>query len=264
MAQKHYGLFTGQTLVQTRGSIGGARSVFVMLKGQGKNELVYPTFGGSIKNPFKGAAKFFAGDLFEYRTNSNGVLPELYLLKTFEVISNSTTTINIKRDGYRHKPFIGDILMVAPSVIGGTGTAVTVTSVTNTTVTISSVSYDVWQIVVSGTLGALSAGTILVEAEEAGSGKEMLLKDINAVADSDGDMAYEPIDESDEDDFDGARYFYTPALGGLMYTSKMSPMPACVKALNACHVNGWYKVDAFNMGTKIADIDSRVTTLENA
>lgn len=263
MAEKHFGAFHGRGIIQTRGSVGGSRSVFVMLKGQGKNELVYPTFGGVLMNPFRGKAKFFAGDLFEYRTNANGVKPEIYILKTFEVVNNNGTTINIKRDGYKHKPFAGDVLMVAPDVIGGTGTAVTVNSVTETKITVASASVDVWQVVVSATLGSLATGTVLVEAEEAGSNKAMLVKNINAVADCDGDMFYEPNTGSD-DDYDGARYLYTPALGGLMYTSKMSPVPQCVKNLNACRVNGWFKLDAFNMSNEAASLAARVTALEKA
>jgi hypothetical protein len=45
-----------------------------------------------------------------------------------------------------------------------------------------------------------------------------------------------------DEDFDGARYSYTPALGGIMYINKMSPMPACVLKLNKVNVNGWYQV----------------------
>ena len=67
-----YGYFRGRVLVQKSGSIGGYKSVFVKLK-ELHNELVYPTFGGIIMNPFKGRAKFFAGDLLEFRTNDKGV-----------------------------------------------------------------------------------------------------------------------------------------------------------------------------------------------
>ena len=80
------GVFLGRTLVQQHGEIGGARSVFVKLQGN-KNELVFPTFGGQIKNPFKGQAKLYAGDLCEYRTDENGVKPQIFILKTFEVKS---------------------------------------------------------------------------------------------------------------------------------------------------------------------------------
>lgn len=245
-AIQRFGAFFGRVIMQTNGSIGGSRNVFVKLKGQGKDDLVFPTFGGKLMNPFLGAAKFFAGDLFEYRLDSNGINPELYLLKTYEVASASGTTVNIIRNNFRHIPFVGDVLMVAPQTIGGTGTAVTVTAVTETTVTISSKTYDVWQLTVSATLGSLNMGTILVEAEEAGSDKEMLVKVVNACAPSDGDMIF-VTDTVTNSGYDGPRYHYTPAIGGLMYISKMSPMPQCVLNLNPSRVNGWFRLDAFNM-----------------
>ena len=101
------GAFRGRKLIQRHGTVGGAKSVFVKLQGI-KNELVYPTFGGQIMNPFKGAAKMFAGDLCEYRTNAEGVKPEIYLLKTFLVKSVSGTTVNIVKDAYKHTPCVGD------------------------------------------------------------------------------------------------------------------------------------------------------------
>ena len=249
------GVFQGRTLLQTSGKIGGARNVFVKLQGI-KNELVFPTFGGTIVNPFKGPAKFFAGDLFEFRTNDKGVRPDVYLLKTYEVVSNSTTTVNIiKDDGFRHKPFVGDIIMVAPDTIGGEGTGVSVTAVTETTVTVSEVTYDVWQITTSSSLGSLAKGTILVEAEATGSTK-MLVKNINSVAPSDGDFFGTPLIASGSNliqrtgadaEFEAAKYLYAPALGGLMYIHKMSPMPKCVLDLNRSNVNGWFKVNYYDM-----------------
>ena len=57
---ENIGFFRGTTLMQTSGNIGGARSVFVKLKGI-KNDLVYPTFGGMLMNPPKGNGfKFYA------------------------------------------------------------------------------------------------------------------------------------------------------------------------------------------------------------
>ena len=47
-----------------------------------------------------------------------------------------------------------------------------------------------------------------------------------------------------DEDYDGARYFYTPALGGLMYESKMSPVPEFAKKFNKCDVNGWFKIQS--------------------
>lgn len=234
MAQDYQiGAFRGRKLLQKRGEVGGAKSVFVKLQGV-KNELVYPAFGGFIKNPFKGAAKLFAGDLCEYRTNDDGVKPEVYVLKTYLVESVSGTTVNIVRDGFKHIPFVGDKIGVAPSQIGGNVTAVTVTAVTATKVG----NVDVWALTVNDTLST-KKGDILVEA---GSDGKMVVKAINAVIDCDLDMLDAPA--TGDEDFDGARYAYTPALGGVMFTSKMSPVPACVKALNQSKINGWFQIQS--------------------
>lgn len=227
------GVFRGRKLIQRRGEVGGAKSVFVKLQGI-KNELVYPTFGGFIKNPFKGAAKLFAGDLCEYRTNDDGVKPEVYILKTYLVESVSGTTVNIVKDGYKHIPFVGDKIGVAPDELGGEMTAVTVTAVKAAKVG----SVDVWAVTVDSALSA-EKGDVLVEADEEG---KMIVKHINGVIDCDLDMLDAPA--TGDEDFDGARYAYTPALGGIMYTKKMSPMPACVLAVNQAKINGWFQIQS--------------------
>lgn len=227
------GAFRGRKLIQRRGEVGGAKSVFVKLQGI-KNELVYPTFGGQIKNPFKGAAKMFAGDLCEYRTNDKGVKPEIYILKTYLVESVSGAVINIVKDGYKHIPFVGDKIAVAPDEIGGAVTAVTINSIKVAKVG----DVDVWACTCSATLDA-EKGDVLVEADEEG---KMLVKDINGVFDADADMLDAPA--TGDEDFDGARYMYTPALGGIMYTHKMSPMPKCVLDLNIAKINGWFQVQS--------------------
>ena len=228
------GAFRGRKLIQRHGTVGGAKSVFVKLQGI-KNELVYPTFGGQIMNPFKGAAKMFAGDLCEYRTNDEGVKPEIYLLKTFLVKSVSGTTVNVVKDAYKHKPFVGDKLGVAPAKVGEAVTkSATVTAVATTKVG----DVEVWALTMSEALTATD-GDVLVEV---GTDGKMLVKEINGVIDADIDMLDAP--STGDDDFDGARYMYTPALGGIMYTHKMSPIPACVKAKNISKVNGWFQVQS--------------------
>lgn len=227
------GVFRGRKLIQRRGEVGGAKSVFVKLQGI-KNELVYPTFGGFIKNPFKGAAKLFAGDLCEYRTNDDGVKPEVYILKTYLVESVSGTTVNIVKDGYKHIPFVGDKIGVAPEEIGGEMSAATVIAVKAAKVG----SVDVWAVTVDSALSA-EKGDVLVEADEEG---KMLVKHINGVIDCDLDMLDAPA--TGDEDFDGARYAYTPALGGIMYTKKMSPMPECVLAVNQAKINGWFQIQS--------------------
>lgn len=234
MAGEYYvGYFRGRKTIQRRASVGGARSVFVKLQGN-KNELVYPTFGGYIQNPFKGAAKMFAGDLIEYRTDENGVNPEVYFLKTYLVKSVSGTTVNVVRDGYKHIPFVGDKIGVAPAEIGGAMTAATVNAVAKKVVD----GVDVWALTMSAAVDA-EEGDVLVEA---GVDGKMLVKAINAVAPTDLDMGDEPA--TGDEDFDGARYSYTPALGGIMYVNKMSPLPECVLKLNIAKVNGWFQVQS--------------------
>lgn len=230
------GVFMGTTLIQTSGVVGGAKNVFVKLQGA-KDWLVYPTFGGKLQNPFKGAAKIFAGDLFEYRTDENGENPELYLLKTYKVAKNSSseTTVLIERDGYKHIPFVGDVLMKAPDTFSATGAAYTVTAVEETT----EAGAAVWKITLNTTLGELVKGDILVEAEEENASGTMLVQNPNTVADKDFDMFYPPATDSNKK---GARYNLTPALHGIMYINKMSPMPQVVLDINKSRINGWFEI----------------------
>ena len=280
------GHFRGLGLIQKSGNVGGYKNVFVNLVGN-HDDLVYPHFGGKVMNPPKGRAKMWAGDLLEYRpkTGSDKLDPEIYILRTFKVADavSNTTTVYIERDEFKHKPFVGDVLMVAPAVIGGTGTAVTVTAVTATTATISGASVNVWQLTISAAL-TITKGAIMVEAEESGSDKKMLVQNINGVFDCDTDFfEQDNIDDIGvtrdqttgeitavtDSDFYKARYQYTPALGGLMWIHKMSPMPQCVLDLNMCNVPNWYHVNWQLNGKKvasqaadIASLDTRVTTLE--
>lgn len=233
MNKNYVGYFRGRKTIQRSATVGGARSVFVKLQGN-KNELVYPTFGGYIKNPFKGAAKLFAGDLMEYRTDENGLNPEIYILKTYEVVSVSGSTVNILNDGYKHTPFVGDKLGVAPDEIGGEMTAHTVVAVANATVE----GKKVWAVTFDVAV-TTAEGDVLVEADEDGN---MIVQKINAVAPTDLDMFDAPA--TGDEDFDGARYSYTPALGGIMYTNKMSPLPECVKILNKSNINGWFQIQS--------------------
>lgn len=200
--------------------------------------LPFP-FGAQVKNPFKGAARFFAGDLIEMRYDDKVENPEMYILKTYEVVSAEGTTVNIVRDGYHHIPFVGDILTVAPDTIGGKGEALTVIAVAKGTAD----SKNVWALTLAAAPStAPNAGDILVEADAEGN---MVVKNVNAVADCDYDFLFNPAaDPSDDDEFEKARYFFTPAVGGTMYKYRMSPIPACVEKLNLANVNGWFRVDA--------------------
>lgn len=234
------GVFLGKTLLQRRGEVGGARYVFVKLQGN-KNELVFPTFGCKIMNPFKGTAKMYAGDLIEYRYKDGEKGATGYILKTY-VVSKATsasddTVIYLTRDGYKHIPFVGDVLMKAPATIDGEGTAVTVTKVEPTV----EESKDVWKVTLSAPLANLVVDDILVEAVEAGPDQKPMVTNPNAMCPADYDFLYEP--STGDSDFDGARYFMTPVLHGTAYIDRMSPMPKSVlDARNKSLVTGWFEL----------------------
>lgn len=277
------GHFRGLGLIQKSGDIGGVKNVFANLVGT-HDDMVYPQFGGKVMNPPKGRAKMWAGDLLEYRPKlmtptSDKLDPEIYILRTFQLAdAASGTTVKIVRDEFKHKPFVGDILMVAPAVIGGSGTGVSVTAVSATTATVSGKTVDVWQLTVSASVTA-TKGAILVEADKTGSSAKMLVQAINGVFDCDADFFEDEniadvavtrdnttgeITSVTGSDFYKSRYQYTPSLGGMMWISKMSPMPQCVLDLNLCNIPNIYHVNWALNGKKIAAIDNRVTTLENA
>lgn len=235
------GVFLGRSLFSVASDTGGAKNVFVKLQGE-KNNIVYPTFGGRVMNPFKGAAKFFAGDLAEFRTDEKGLNPEYYLLKTYKVKELSGTTLKLYYSRYSHIPFVGDFLMKAPAKIGGTGGASTVVSVTK----YNEVDTRIWEVQLSdANIGSLSDGDILVEADKAhASAANMIVKNINSVAGCDYDFLYSPVaDPSEDDEFEKARYHIALQLGGLMWKDRMSPIPECVEVFNQANVNGWFEVN---------------------
>nr|DAY01152.1 MAG TPA: hypothetical protein [Caudoviricetes sp.]DAY75343.1 MAG TPA: hypothetical protein [Caudoviricetes sp.] len=233
------GYLPGRALVQARGSIGGHRYVFVKLQMSGKDALVFPTTGCVIKNPFKGNARAFAGTLFEYNPDGTG-----YILKSYAVAKATAeatdTDIYLKRDGYSLIPFVGDILMVAPTTLTGKGTAVTVTAVKAET---DATAGDVWKVTLSATLGALTTSSVLVEAKEAGASKEAMVTNPNSYLPCDFDFVFDPA--ASDNDFDGARYLITPALAlgdVFLYTDRMQPLSAALKGLNKSKVNGWFNI----------------------
>lgn len=228
------GILLGRSIVSVGKTHGGARFVFVPLD-QIANGTVFVPFGGKLQNPFPGAAKAFAGDLFDYRTDDKAENPKLYLLKTYEVVAASGTSVSIARDGFRHIPFVGDKLGVAPAEIGGAMTAGNVIAVTKTTVD----GQKVWTLTFDADIHA-SKGNVLVEAD---GENNMLVKHINTLTPNDLDFVWSnAADPDDEEEFEDARYIIPVVLGGIMYTHRMSVLPECVKKLNPSKVNGWFVV----------------------
>lgn len=234
------GVFMGRVLIQGQAKVGGTKYVFVPLEGL-KNEQTFPLFGGKVMNPFPGEAKMYAGDLVEYRPNmsSDSLGSEIWLLKTYKVakvVDAAATEVLIERDLFKHIPFAGDILMKAPNTLTGTGAAADVVSVEET----KEGNKDVWKITLSGAIGALAVGDVLVEAAEKGAGKKMLVSNPNMVLHVDYDFLFAP--SKSYSDYNNARYFMTPTMHGIMFAHKLSPMPSAVLALNKSRVDGWFEI----------------------
>lgn len=239
------GYFGGRTLIQASGKIGGHRSVFINIVNGNKSALTYPTFGGVLVNPFKGRAKMYAGDMFEYNPGINDTTngPTIKALKYYEVakdVASTAKTILVLRDGYRHIPFVGDNIMVGQDDFATKAKGVTITAVEKTTDS----GKDVWKLTVSAALGEITTGKILVEASAAGESVAPMVTNPNTYADKDLDFFYDP-NATLADDEDGARYFYTPAIANsdtILNMKKINTLPPAVLALNKSRFDGWFNL----------------------
>lgn len=249
VTQKMNGVFLGRARVATKKTNGSARNIDVDFQGL-KNNLVYVLWGGVLANPFPGAAKLYEGDMFYQELDDKAQHPKLYALKVYEAAAASTAkTIKLLRDGFRHKIFVGDTIMVEPATIGGKGKITNVTAVTPKTDTDGT---QIWEITVDTAL-TIAKGDILVEgkalesADTDGNTGEMLVKDINCFAPQDYDFVFEPVaDPEDVDDFENAEYQLTPVIGVLGFIHKMNPIPKCVLKLNQSRFNGIFAFNALN------------------
>lgn len=233
-------VFTGRTLIQAHGSIGGHKNVFVKLVKGSKDALCYPTTGGILKNPFKGRAKIYAGDLIEYTPNINNTTgAEVKILKFYELAKDATntdTTIKLVRDGYHHIPFVGDTIMVGQKDFTTKALGVTITAVEKGTEGTA----DVWNVTLSATLAvALKQGNILVEAEKAGASVSPMVTNPNAYADKDMDFLY----DANMEGLDDLQYMLTPALAQedtVIDLVAIGNLPPAVLALNKSRVKTWF------------------------
>lgn len=230
MLTTNAGVFMGNTLIKRTSQIGGSKFVFVALGGS--TNLQTPPIGGKIVNPFFG--KMYAGDLVEYAipTNASAEGATIKLLKTYTVddtVDSTGTVIKIKKNGFTHRPAIGEFLMKAPTTLTGKGAGYAITAVAETE--------SQYEVTIATTLGTLAKGDILVNAAESGASVNMLVTNPNAVLDCDYDMLYNPSDP------DGvANYLITPILHATMWECRMSALPNCVKAINKSRIAGWFEI----------------------
>lgn len=233
-------VFTGRTLIQAHGSIGGHKNVFVKLVKGNKDALCYPTTGGVLKNPFKGRAKIYAGDLCEYTPNQDeNTGAEVKILKFYELANGATatdTTYKFVRDGYHHIPFVGDNIMVGQKDFVTKALGVTITKVEKST----EGKADIWLVTVSKTLGTEQhKGDVFVEAASAGASVLPMVTNPNAYADKDMDFLY----DANMGGLDDLQYMFTPALAQedtVIDLMAIGALPPAVLALNKSRVKSWF------------------------
>ena len=233
------GTFAGTVLAQSSAELGGQRHVFYLPQGP-RPAPQYPVYGGILVNPFKGHGKIYAGDLIEHTLDG-----KCKLLKSYEVAKQtSTAEVQISSGAceqgeiFRHIPFVGDVLMVAPETLDGTGKAVAVTAVEKTFD--SKGKQDGWKVTLSEALGSLTKGQVLVEASESGETVKAMVTNPNCYVEVDYDCPFIPA--TGDEDFDGARYMLTPNMMRgveLAYIDRMQPLPDSIK-----------KADKFKSGYK--------------
>ena len=239
MAENYLGTNVGVTVnVQQHASTGAKRYVFVDINGVPK---VYPPFGGVIQNPFPAGAKAYQGDVVEYSTDGKVKLLKVY--KLAKALAAADTAVLFVRDGFSHKPYAGDIVMVAPSTLSGTGKGVTLGAVTATTATVGTATVDVWSCAITAgdfSESEIAKDTLFVEASEAGSSKAPYITNPNGFLEQDIVFNYAPA--TGDSDFDGARYTITPILHGVVWENRATPIPTNVKTRNKSNVTGWFEL----------------------
>lgn len=220
-------VFLGRSTLQSKNAYGERKYVFYNTGGGQKNSW-RPTNGGVLQNPYKNGGKFFQGDLAEYTLDG-----KVTILKTYEVsaaVGATETTVKIVRDEFRHQPEVGDILMVAPSSLNGTGTAVKVTEIDDS-------NEEYWSLTIASALGAVAKGSILVEGSEAGESKKMMVSNPNSFLDIDAVNKFPTNNASDN-----VIYSIAPVMHEIAYIDRMATLPACVKAINKSLVAGLFEL----------------------
>ena len=226
------GTFAGTVLAQSSATLGGQRHVFYLPQGP-RPAPQYPAYGGILVNPFKGHGKIYAGDLIEHSLDG-----KCKLLKSYEVAKPTTQATDVviyissgaceQGEVFRHIPFVGDNLMVAPSALDGKGKAVAVTAVEKTFD--EKGKQDGWKVTLSAALGTLTKGQVLVEASNKGDSVQAMVTNPNCYVEVDYDCPFVPA--TGDADFDGARYMLTPNMMRgveLAYIDRMQPLPDSIK-----------------------------------
>lgn len=207
----------------------GATFVFTSNKGKRVEQIEN---GGDCQNPFQFGGIVHSGDLAEFMYGT--VASKGNKVKLFKVFKASAAAvagvIKILDDGRSHKPEVGNIVMVAPATLAGTGTGYAITKVDTLE--------DGWNITIDSA-AVVAKDAILVEATAVGASATMYCKP-NCFVASDYAMNI-PVNN-----FGFTQVTYT--LGNLnsrntAYLERMSYVPACVvTALNKSNIAGLFEL----------------------
>lgn len=185
--------------------------------------------GGTILNPKKGFDHLYAAQLVQYTPNEGCLIFRSFALKADAAASATTYVLN--GDGYSDAPEVGMLVMVAPDDVTTEGQSAKITAV----------AYDAanekFTITVDTTLGALSAGAILVEATGTAASDEatVLVPNPNTFIEADRDLL--PT-EGYGITPDTANYSISTVYDKQAWIVRMQPLPKYVLAKNRSYIDG--------------------------
>lgn len=214
-----------QYFFETAKKLRGGRWVWVKdSNGENRNNIL---LGGTIANPNKGFGHLWAGQLLQYTPGQ-----PMLIFRSFAISKASAaaaTTIYIKGDGYSDAPEVGQLIMVAPNTAATTGQSAKITAVTY------SETNEEFTVTIDTALGALTVGTILVEAAgtAASASATVLCPKPNVFNEADRDML-----PTEGYGFQNANYSVSGVYNKQAWIAKMQPLPNYVLAYNKSLIDG--------------------------
>lgn len=229
---------------ETSRQVRGGKHVWVKdSNGEARGNVL---LGGTIKNPNKGFGKLYAAQLLQYTPGLGCYIFRSFALKA--QASSNATDYYINGDGYGDAPEVGMVVMVAPEAVkvetltANTETgAVTknVADYTGQSAKITAVVYDKaneqFKITLDNTLGALSAGSILVEAQgtEKSASAKVLVPNPNIFVEADEELL-----PTEGYGFENANYSISGVYNKQAWIARMQPLPKYVLAKNKSNIDG--------------------------
>jgi hypothetical protein len=229
---------------ETSRQVRGGKHVWVKdSNGEARGNVL---LGGTIKNPNKGFGKLYAAQLLQYTPGQGCYIFRSFALKA-DAAANATEYY-INGDGYGDAPEVGMVVMVAPDAVkvetltANTETGAvtkTVADYTGQSAKITAVVYDKanekFKITLDNTLGALSAGTILVEAQgtEKSASAKVLVPNPNIFVEADEELL-----PTEGYGFENANYSISGVYNKQAWIARMQPLPKYVLAKNKSNIDG--------------------------